>query len=416
MGTTRTFQAMLNEYLSNDLMKEELVKRDWLLSNIEQDNDWKGGNMPVPFQGAQATSVKFGGLTADTDIAEDAYVRGNIASQVEVWGTMLWNHRDILEHDGKVNEKSFLKVTPGKIEDFMSYMKEIVSGNLLRGASFAKVTDSTNAATGVLVVDHIDRFVIGQKAVLDDDNSTQSDVYIIAINLNTNEVTVSATRGGAFLDASAYTFAQNAKFYHDGVMIAGTITNRFTSLKESLLSAANGGTASLYGVSKLSYPYLQAINISGASITSSNILSSLFDAFTTVRSKARGTANKIVMSYKHLGSIMKLIETQKGGFKQVNETRANIYGWTEIDITSVKGTLTVVGVQEMDDSEIMLLDMSAMKFITNGFFKKRTSPDGKMYFEKRGTTGYQYLVDVSLFGEFMLTAPSKCGIIYGISY
>ena len=37
MATTRTFQSMLNEYLTYDLLKEELIKRDWLLSNIQKD-------------------------------------------------------------------------------------------------------------------------------------------------------------------------------------------------------------------------------------------------------------------------------------------------------------------------------------------------------------------------------------------
>ena len=37
-GTTRTFQSMLNEYLPNRLLKEELIKRDYILTNIEKDN------------------------------------------------------------------------------------------------------------------------------------------------------------------------------------------------------------------------------------------------------------------------------------------------------------------------------------------------------------------------------------------
>ena len=37
MGTTRTFQDMLNEYLPNELLKEELIMRDYVLQNVQKD-------------------------------------------------------------------------------------------------------------------------------------------------------------------------------------------------------------------------------------------------------------------------------------------------------------------------------------------------------------------------------------------
>jgi hypothetical protein len=327
----------------------------------------------------------------------------------------MFNHRDLIENDGKVNEKSFLKILPGQVEDFMQTMKEAISINLLGDSYFAAVTDATNAATGIMIVDRVDRFQLGQKVVLDDGDSPQVALYVIAVNLNTSAVTFSDSRGGAAFDISAFSVAQSARFYHDGVLVAGTVTNNFTSLKSSLLSAANSGSSTLYGKTKVTYPYLQAINVSGSTVSASNILDKIFDAYTTIRTKARGNANTILMSYKHLGSIMKLIETQKGAFKvAAGQVKASMFGWTEIEITTVKGTLKVVAIQEMMDDVIMLLDMSALKFYSNGFFRKRTAPDGKQYFEVRATTGYSYLLDICLFGELVLHAPSKCGIIYSI--
>jgi hypothetical protein len=416
MSTTRSFSAMLNEYLPNDLMREELIKRDWLLSNVEIDDSWKGGKLIVPFEGAHASSLKFGSLTSSTDVSEYSYQRGSVDDYVEVWGTLKFNHRDLMEHDGKVNEKSFLKILPGQIDQYMQYMKEAVSMNMLNGAVLATPTGEANSNIGVYVVDKIDRFVLGQKVTLDDGNSNQEDAYVIGINLNTSEVTFSDTRGGNFKDYSAiFTIAQSMKIYHDGVLVAGTVTNTFSSLKLSLLSAANGGSASLYGKTKVAYPYLQAINVDGSAVSASNVLDKIFDAYSTVRQKARGNARTVVMSYKHLGSCMKLIETQKGAFKTTaTATKASLYGWTEISITSVKGELTIVGVQELDNDVILLMDMSAVKFYSNGMFKKRTAPDGKQYFEVRDTTGYSYLLDMCLFGELVLLAPSKCGIIYSI--
>lgn len=77
---------MLNEYLTYDLLKEEMVKRDYVLSKIEKDNGWKGGALVVPFKGAGASSLSYGSLTASNDVAEDKFVRGQVSNQKELWG------------------------------------------------------------------------------------------------------------------------------------------------------------------------------------------------------------------------------------------------------------------------------------------------------------------------------------------
>lgn len=413
MATTRTFQDMLNQYLPNKLLKEELVKRDYILTTIDKDNSWKGGKIIVPFKAAGASSVKMGGLTSASDIAEDVYVRGEISDYKEMWGSMIFNHRDIMDHSGRIVEDTFLKILPDSIEDFMDYVKMVASIQIGTGASFATVTDATNAASGIMVVDRIDRFVLGQKVTLDDGDSAAGDYYVTAINVNTDEVTLSATRGGAAANVSAYSVAQSAKFYTDGAF-----TTSFTSIKDVLLSAANGGSSTVHGQSKVAYPFLQAVNVSGSSITASNIIEKIFDAYTTIRRKAKGKATKVLMSYKHLGSVLKLLDVNGAANYNVSvsDKKASLYGWDEIELTSVKGKLTFVGIQEWSDSEIVFLDPSSMVFRSNGFFKKRKSPEGLEYFEVRNTTGYQYIVDVCLFGELEINKPGHNGIIYGISY
>jgi hypothetical protein len=424
MASTRSFSAMLNDYLPNDLLKEEIIKRDWLLSNIERDDGWQGASSTsgeaayiVPFVGGNASSIEFGQLASSTDVAEDTFVRGRINSQKEAWGTMVFNHRDLMEHGKGLNEKSFLKILPDRVETFMQTMKEAVSVQLLNGANFA--TDYGSGSTmgsGLLKVDRIDRFSIGQKFTLDDGTHSKS-LYVTAIDINTQIVTVSATRGG-----SAYTglvstdlFTANStsnKFYHPGAKTAP-----FQSLVDALLSSANGGGSTLYGVTKTAYPYTQAVNVDGSTINAANILDKLFDAYAQVRIKAKGNASTILMSFKHLASVMKAIEVQKGGFKvAAGDTKASEYGWTEISITSVKGELKIVGIQEMPDAQIVFLDPKALVFASNGFFRKRESPNGNEYFEVRNTTGYQYLVDICLFGDLVVKAPGHCGILYSISY
>lgn len=417
-STDRSFSAMLNEYLPNELLAEELISRDYLLKTVEKDNDWLGGNLIVPFMGAGATSVSFGSLTAAANISQYNYQRGTISTQPEMWGSLVFNHRDLMEH-GKVSEQNFLKILPDQIDKFIQYCKEVVSCNILGNSYFASATVS-GTALGVLEVDHVERFQIGQLFTLDDDDSGQNDYFVIAVDnnggtLKLGSITVSATSGGSAADISAYTVAQNARCYHPGVLVAGVVTNKFTSLKESLLSLANGGSTQLYGKTKTTYPYLQATNVDGSDITATNILEKIFDAYTRIRSICRGNASTVLMSYKHLGSIMKLIEAEKGGFKvTANASKANKFQWTEIQITSVKGELTIVGIQEMDNDSIMFIDWSALKFYSNGFFRKREAPDGKVFYESRATTGYTYIVDVCLFGDLVLLAPSRCGIIYSV--
>ena len=413
MSTSRTFQDMLNDYLANDILEEAFVKRDFLLSKVEKDNSWKSGPLIVPFKAAGASSIAFGSLTASNDIGEDKFVRGEVSSIKEAWGSMIFNHRDIMEHD-KISEQNFLKILPGAVEDFMDYMKNVVSCNLLNGSHFATLT-ATGGAGGTMTVDRPDRFMINQKVVVDDGDSSPSTGYVSAINMNTKVVTLTAARDGAggAVDLSGYTVAQSAKCYHDGSQ-----SNAFSDLKAALLSAANGGSSTLYGQTKVSYPYLQAINIDGSTITAANIMEKIFDALLTVRQFGRGNPTDVVMSYGHFSNCMKVIESSKGAFNVTpGSTKASQYGWTELEVGSVtKGGLKLVAVQEMDNDVIHIIDWRALKFYSNGFFKKRMSPEGKEFFEVRNTTGYQYIVDVCLFGEFVVLRPSYCGIIYGITY
>lgn len=402
---------MLNEYLPNKLLKEELIKRDYILSNTEIDDSWKGGKLIVPFKASGASSIRMGKLTAANDISEDLYVRGSIDDYVEAWGSMVFNHRDLMEHDGKIPESTFLKILPDTIEDFMGYMKMVVSIQLGTGPHFATVTvDGT--AGGVLGVSRIDRFCLNQKVTLVDNDTAAADFYVIAIDVNASTVTLSATRGGAAADVSAYTVAALGKvFTDDADQVA------FQSIRDVLLSAANGGSATVYGQSKLAYPFLQAVNIDGSSWTAANVLDKLFDGYTEVRQKAKGNAREVLMSYKIGGAVMKAIENNREGSYQVSvaDKKASLYGWDEIMLTTVKGTLKLVLIQEWDDDIVVYRDPSSMVFRSNGFFKKRKNPEGHEFYELRTEDGYQYIVDTCLFGELEINKPGHNGIVYGIN-
>lgn len=420
MATARTFQAMLNDFLPNELLKEELVKRDYLLNKIEKDDTWigasgssgNGGNLIVPFKAAGASSVSYGQLTASNDIAEDKYVRGQISTQPEMWGTMIFNHRDLMEHD-KVSEKNFLKLLPDSINDFMDYLKNVVSVNLLNGAAFAKTTAASTANNGLLTVDRPDRFVVGQKVIIAATSPATITAYVSTINMNTRVALVVTARGGATpVDFSANNVASGAAIYNDGAQSAP-----FSSLRDALLSQANGGSASLYGVTKTDYPYTQAINIDGSGVTAANIVEKIFHAYTQTRKFGKGNPTDIVMSYDNMGYVMAVVEASKGAYNVTpGSQKASQYGWTEIEIGSVTNQrLKFVGVQEMDNDIIMFIDWRGLKFYSNGFFRKRKSPDGIEYFEVRAQSGYQYIIDICLFGDLVVHRPSYMGIMYGIN-
>lgn len=422
MSTDRSFQTMLNEYLPNELLKEEFTKRDYLLSNIEKDDSWLGGNLVVPFKGAGASSVAYGGLTASTDIAQDIYVRGGIPNQKEIWGSMVFNHRDLMEHN-RISEQNLLKILPDSVEDFMDYMKNVVSVNLLNGPGFAKVSANTSSASGIVFTTRPDRFMIGTKVIVQDATNSVTG-YVSAILTDTGSITLVTTRGGTTpVNFSTFPITTaTGLFYMPGANVANTA---FTDLRNSLLSAANGGSTALYGQTKTAYPYLQAINVSGAAVTNSitptvatNLMAVIFDSLTTIRQLGKGNPTEIVMSYRNFAQCLKIIEASKGAFNVTpGSQKASQYGWTELQVGSVtKGALKLVAVQEADEDIIMFLDWRALKFYSNGFFRKRASPDGNEYFEVRGTSGYQYIVDVCLFGDLVLQRPSYCGIMYGISF
>jgi len=320
-----------------------------------------------------------------------------------------------------------LKILPGQVDDFVNYMRMAVSVNLLDGPHFATLTVSgTNA--GVIEVDRVDRFSIDQEIVLKDGNTASATYYVIAIDVNggtlkQGAVTVSASRGGGAADVSAYTTGQSAVVYHPGAD-----TESFTSLRSQLLSAANGGSSTIFGQTKTAYPYLQAVQYDGSGITATNILSELFKAYSRRQTLAKsGKLPEILMSYKHFGSVLALLENgggsnpgvpYKGAYNVVPGSRqVSAFGWQEVSIGSVSGeVLKLVAIQEKADDTIMFLDWDSIELFTNGFLQRRTAPDGLQYYQIRATTGFSYILDHVLAGDIVCKAPWKNLIIYGISY
>lgn len=425
MVTLASFSDMLTDYLHYEMLSEELKLQSWFINQVEKDQNWRGGPLQVPFEGAQASSIAFGGMVAEADITEFDYVRGEVSGYKEVWGSMIWNAKDLIEHvpasareKGYINKQSFLKNIHGQLKTFITSMKEAVSLALLAGAGFAKLTADATANDGAIVVNRPERFKIGQKVVVDDTDVDPITAWVKSININTKTIVLVTTKGGATLvdfSANTMTVAKSATVYREG---ANTSTNTFTSLRNQLLSAANGGGSSIAGVSKLLWPHLQAIQYDGSSMSATNVLSVIFDAWTTIKTYGKGNATDVVCSYKHLGSVMKQLEVIGGPYRHV-ETKVSAFGYTEVTVFGVEGQLKIVGVQEMDDDLMYVLDWSAFKLHSNGFFEHHVDPDGKKYYTTRTAGaggGYKYICDIRFFGELVVHTPAWCGVIHSISY
>jgi len=488
-ATQANFSAMLAQFAPNGLFKEEMVKRDYILSQIDKDDSWIastgdsangeavgtgsgifGGPLTVRFKGAQASSQKMGGLTAQNQITQARYVLGQILVQPETWGSLIFNHKDIMVH-GKLSELNFLNVLEDNLEDFMEVMKYNISTALLEGPAYCKViaaVSHTTDTTGTVLVDRPDRLHVGQKVLINlpaaeaaASHGTQP-IYGFIKTINVNSSSGGQPAGSVVLTSdiglttpidftgviarqtadgtplTGYSLvgdlpANTTKLYMDGTLdgvagagtgVATSVINQFSNLKDLLFpygvasgTSAGAGSQYIYGVLKTNYPYTQAIYIDGSGASATNLVKKCFAGFTQTRRFGKGRPTDIIMSYNNLAVVMAIVEASKGAFNVVpNSYKASQYGFTEVKIGSVTSqTLKFVGIQEMNDDWIAYIDWRALKFYSNGMFRKHKTPDGIEYFTTRDVTGYQYIVDIALYGDIVLERPSYCGVMGDIS-
>jgi hypothetical protein len=413
--TNADFNTMLKRYMPYNLLFEEIIKRDYLLMKVTKDQKWKGGEMQVPFKGAKASSKAYGKLIAIGDITENKPVLGAVSDYKELWGAMVFNDHDLQRHDSL--EQSFIKILPDQLEEFISGMKETVSINLLNGPHICQF-DAANAgnalATGVIGVDRPARLEIGQYVDMGTVGGIDNSGYVARIDMSNKLVTI--VTAASDVDAATAPVDLTGAIAGDKLFIEGAATSgkAFTAVADQMLSAANGGSANLFGVDKSKFPYLQSYNYNGSSIDDTNVLENIFDAFNETRQIGKGTPVDVLMSYKHLANCQKKLEVSRE--YSGSDAKASVYGWTEIDVVGVKGKLKLVGINELDDDKIFIIDWNTMKLHSNGGFERRTSPDGKQFYEVRAETGYKYIVDLRFFGELVMFKPSHNGVIHSIDY
>lgn len=412
MATTQSFSNMLKRFMPYNMLVEEMRKRNYLWRTISKDSSWMGGRLEVPFEGGEASSITLGSLPSTSDISETVAVLGYEDNYREIWGSMIFNEKDLdLNNDFK---GSFLKILPGKINQFLTRLERDFSHLILNGPAIDSLT-ANGTALGIATVNFPERFSIGQKVIVRRSTPAAIVGYVRTINMEDKELELyDARTDGAVIDISTYTTALSSALYQDGSVTVpgGVLQNNFNSLRNSLLSAANGGDASIHNQTKLSYPILQAVNIDGSGITAATVLEEIFDAFYEVTRIGKGMPTEILVSFKHYGNIAKDLEANR---RFAVEDSSSGYGFVSVKVRGPQGSMVITALRDMDDDVVFIMDWKALKFYGSHFFERKRH-FGNQEYMIRNTTGYQYVVDIRLYGNLIVHAPSYCGVIHSISY
>ena len=435
-ATTAEFNRLLKKYSPYSLMAEEAKKRDYFLSKVNIKDGWKGGQMDIPFKAAKASSRRFGKLVKADEINKAKYGIGAITKYKELWGAMVFDDHDLLRHDNM--EQSFIKILPDQLEDFVTGMKEEAGRNFLNRNAISRITanpthlDPPVAAAyeaaltlGVLEVTRPENFELGQRVEVGVVRGIKGTGYVQNINVQDHEIELHTTyAGGTPLDMSILTgiAVDSATFDICAIQDGLTASEVFTSLDDQLLSLANGGSAEVFGVPKTAYPYTQSFNFDGSGIsTGADLIKKIFESMLLTKRIGKGAPTEALMSHKLLAGVMSSLQNglvsgsnSQGPQYFLKDTKASLYGWTEIEVIGVEGSLKLVGINEMEDDTVKILDWRGIDLHTNGLFERHSDLNGDEFYVERTEDGYKYITDVRMFGELVVCRPSYQGIIYGV--
>ena len=341
-----------------------------------------------------------------------------------MYNAMIFNHKDLDSDNPKAN---FMRLYPQKLKQFTQFISSLLSQMLLNGPAitpFKAVADGgvdPVANDGSIFVEYPERLRIGQKVAIHDDvKNLLSAAYIKNIVIATGEVIVASNITLAtVVDFSAsgnqVTEANNASLYVPG---GDPVTgNNFTSLSSILLPSGVGdGSASLYGITKTSYPFLQAQSFSGAAIDEDNILDELMDRFVDVSRLGQGDPSIIVMSLKHANSISKLIKENFRSSYSMSAPKKVGFGQKSFALQGPEGDIEILAIREMNDDIMYILDWSSLVFAGSKFFEPMDYGNGRNFYIDRATTGVKYITDLKFYGDLVCLNPSHNGVIYSINY
>jgi hypothetical protein len=395
MGATQSYSALLKRFMNEKMLENEYAKKSYIWQTCDKDASWAGGVYEVPILEAGFSSMSFGALTAQADIAEAQVALGTISAHKELWASLLVREADLFRHGSM--EESYLKIMPDRLDAFLSHLQDKVSAHFLNGGGTAYLS-ANGGATGEATVDlqSVPLFQIGEKVSIDDDNSNEVTGYIRTININTGVMIVyDARTGGAVVDLSGYTTAQNAV-----IRIVGTGTEKFLSLPEACLPAAvAGGSATLYGKTKADFTTLQSYNESGAGWAAATIVDDLLGFCYNVQKLGRGKQGTALVNYGMFKNIVKGLEDNR---RYTVENKKVGYGFKSLTLLGPDCDVEIVALRNMPTNKVYVGDLAkAITFAGKDFFKKKLY-NGEEFFMIRETTGPAFITDIALRGDFVV--------------
>lgn len=408
-ASTASFNTMLNENVTNKLLELELKKRSYVYNTVPSDKNWLlNNNYVLPHIAGNASSVRFGGLTAAADIYGSKPLRGYESVHKELWSSMKFLQQDLLIH-GKVSEQNFLRLLPDELERLMDYTAQALGQNICSGLAVDAVT-ADGTVGGTIGVDNPERFQIQQYVEFQSTAVVVSVAgYVKGININTGLLNIETSPGsGVAVDLSTILVADSGKAY-----LRDQIGNGFNSIIDMLLPQANGGSANIHNLLKTSSPVLQGVYADASTWTAADLLKQLFKLYVKGRKVGGGgSANKFLMSYNNYGAIVNQIENQKGAFNvAVNSDKAKEYTWDSIAVGGFMSggqSVECVAIQEMNDTDFIGMDPSTFVLASAGGMQKQKTPDGNYYVVDRDpTNGYSYICDSFLMGQLFCKEPFK---------
>lgn len=406
-SSTANLQEMLTQYLPHDLITEEFAKENFLWNMFEKDKSWKTGTeYVVPWEFAKPADLQMGGLVAEADMGDlGIYKKAIKSTQPELWGALRFLQKD-LEKYGDLKQ-SFLKILPGKINDFVDYMKFVVPCILLRGGAIATAT-ANGTVGGVLAVDRPQYLNLGQRIMIKDSDSVAVIGFIKTINMQTKEILVhNARTAGVAVDLSAYTIAQKAK-----VFIPGADTENFETFEKYLLPAALGGSDSIYGVLKTSAPILQSQLFDGSAWSNSNVLDKMYDVYYDVKTLGKVKESEILVPYSVFKNCAKLMQANK---RFVEGKKEAGYGFNKVTLIGAEGEMTITGMVDMPNDKIFMIAKEDFLVAGDKFFEKSKQADGNEFFTTRATTGYSHIVDIGARFDLIAKKLSSSACVHSLA-
>lgn len=413
MALKADLNSLLRDYGPDSVFVNEYKKLSYYFNKIEKNKEWvEGSNYLLKFEAGENSRFEMGGLPNSSDINGATYLSATIANPATIVGSMKIHEKDLQKHNGDM-KKSFLDFWPRNSKRFVKRFEERMSVLLMGDGSICTVTlDGTSG--GVIKVDRPSLLTIGEKVEIKDNDSAAVQGYVRKIDINTKLVTIGDAPTGAIVPVNlvAFTTAAKAKVYICGTSASG---EKFLSLKDFILTQANGGSDTIHGLTKADSPILQAINtpFSGTA-TAKELIYTLYKNFFEYDMLGRGDVVEQLVSYENFRWISLYLDKNREFAK--SDVTAGV-GFKSMTLTGPEGDMKITALRDMQNDWAPVVDFKGLEFAGSTLFKMKHQQSGDLFFTERVPGvggGYQHIVDIETAGQHICKMPGNMAAVYNI--